>query len=362
MTEALASLSAPVRETKLSNGLKVLIQPVHTAPVVSFMVWYKVGSRNENAGITGISHLLEHMMFKGTPRYAKGEIARTLQRHGASFNAGTSLDYTCYYEVLAKDRLEIAMDIEADRMVNASIPDEEHRLEMTVVRSELERNEDNPHRALYQETFAQAFQAHPYHWPTIGWRTDVEQITTGQIRDYYRLHYMPNNAIAVVVGDVAEDQALALVEKHFGAIPSGPEPPPMRIVEPPQQGERRFKLRKPGDTPYLMVSWRNPELVHRDNYALDVLSMILGHGRTSRLYRALVEGTVATEVDASNETARDPFLLVEVEASAHVLDASGAHPAGAARDRRLPLHLGLRLSPERLRLRTVKRGAEGGFS
>jgi len=310
MTEALASLSAPVRETKLSNGLKVLIQPVHTAPVVSFMVWYKVGSRNENAGITGISHLLEHMMFKGTPRYAKGEIARTLQRHGASFNAGTSLDYTCYYEVLAKDRLEIAMDIEADRMVNASIPDEEHRLEMTVVRSELERNEDNPHRALYQETFAQAFQAHPYHWPTIGWRTDVEQITTGQIRDYYRLHYMPNNAIAVVVGDVAEDQALALVEKHFGAIPSGPEPPPMRIVEPPQQGERRFKLRKPGDTPYLMVSWRNPELVHRDNYALDVLSMILGHGRTSRLYRALVEGTVATEVDASNETARDPFLLV----------------------------------------------------
>jgi zinc protease len=310
MTEALASLSAPVRETMLSNGLKVLIQPVHTAPVVSFMVWYKVGSRNENAGITGISHLLEHMMFKGTPRYAKGEIARTLQRHGASFNAGTSLDYTCYYEVLAKDRLEIAMDIEADRMVNASIPDEEHRLEMTVVRSELERNEDNPHRALYQETFAQAFQAHPYHWPTIGWRTDVEQITTGQIRDYYRLHYMPNNAIAVVVGDVAEDQALALVEKHFGAIPAGPEPPPMRIVEPPQQGERRFKLRKPGDTPYLMVSWRNPELVHRDNYALDVLSMILGHGRTSRLYRALVEGTVATEVDASNETARDPFLLI----------------------------------------------------
>jgi zinc protease len=310
MTEALAALAAPVRETTLPNGLKVLVQPVHTAPVVSFMVWYKVGSRNENVGITGISHLLEHMMFKGTPRYAKGEIARTLQLHGASFNAGTSLDYTCYYEVLAKDRLEIAMDIEADRMVNASIPEEEHRLEMTVVRSELERNEDNPHRALYQETFAQAFQAHPYHWPTIGWLTDVEQITTEQIRDYYRLHYMPNNAIAVVVGDVAEDQALDLVEKHFGGIPKGAEPPPMKIVEPAQHGERRFRLQKPGDTRYLIVSWRNPALVHPDNYALDVLSMILGHGRTSRLYRALVEGKLATEVDASNETAHDPFLLI----------------------------------------------------
>ncbi|HEU5310150.1 MAG TPA: pitrilysin family protein [Candidatus Eisenbacteria bacterium] len=310
MTDTLTAFASPVRETKLSNGLTVLVQPVHTAPVVSFMVWYKVGSRNENAGITGISHLLEHMMFKGTPRYGKGEIARTLQRYGASFNAGTSLDYTCYYEVLAKDRLEIAMDIEADRMVNASIPEEEHRLEMTVVRSELERNEDNPHRALYQETFAQAFQAHPYHWPTIGWRTDVEQITTEEIRDYYRLHYVPNNAIAVVVGDVPAERALDLVEKHFGGIAMGPEPPPVRIVEAPQRGERRFKLRKPGDTRYLMVSWRNPALVHPDNYALDVLSMILGHGRTSRLYRALVEGQLATEVDAGNETARDPFLLI----------------------------------------------------
>ncbi|HET9251137.1 MAG TPA: pitrilysin family protein [Candidatus Eisenbacteria bacterium] len=310
MTDTLTAFASPVRETKLSNGLTVLVQPVHTAPVVSFMVWYKVGSRNENAGITGISHLLEHMMFKGTPRYGKGEIARTLQRHGASFNAGTSLDYTCYYEVLAKDRLEIAMDIEADRMVNASIPEEEHRLEMTVVRSELERNEDNPHRALYQETFAQAFQAHPYHWPTIGWRTDVEQITTEEIRDYYRTHYVPNNATVVVVGDVPADRALDLVERSFGGIPKGPEPPPMRIVEPPQRGERRFKLRKSGDTRYLMVSWRNPALVHPDNYALDVLSMILGHGRTSRLYRALVEGKLATEVDAGNETARDPFLLI----------------------------------------------------
>ena len=305
-----ATVQPPVHETTLSNGLKVLIQETHAAPVVSFMVWYKVGSRNESAGITGISHLLEHMMFKGTPTYGKGEIARILQRNGASFNAGTSLDYTNYFEVLASDRLDLAIQLEADRMHNALIPDEEHRLEMTVVRSELERNEDNPHRALYLQTFAQAFQAHPYHWPTIGWRTDVEQITTDQIRDYYRRYYVPNNATVVIVGDVDRAKVLASVEKAFGQIPKGPDPPEMRVVEPPQMGERRFKIRKPGDTRYLMVAWRNPAMTDPDTYPLDVLGMILGHGKTSRLYRGLVDGKLATDVDASNETARDPFLLI----------------------------------------------------
>ncbi len=330
MTGGTATLVShpPVHETILANGLKVLVQEVHTAPVVSFMVWYKVGSRNESAGITGISHLLEHMMFKGTPTYGKGEIARLLQRNGASFNAGTSLDYTNYFEVLASDRLEMAIQMEADRMRNALIPDEEHRLEMTVVRSELERNEDNPHRALYLETFAQAFKAHPYHWPTIGWRTDVEQITTDQIRDYYHSHYMPNNATVVVVGDIDPAKALALVEKYFGPIPRGTDPPPVNIVEPQQQGERRFKIRKPGDTRYLMVSWRNPAMTDPDTYALDVLGIILGHGKTSRLYRGLVEKKLATDVDASNETARDPFLMIvqATVAPGATLDSSGVGP------------------------------------
>jgi zinc protease len=309
-TARASAAHSPVFEKTLPNGLKVLIQEVHTAPVVSFMVWYRVGSRNESTGITGISHLLEHMMFKGTPTYGKGEIARVLQRNGASFNAGTSLDYTCYYEVLASDRLELAMKLEADRMVNATIPEDEHRLEMTVVRSELERNEDNPHRALYLETFSQAFQAHPYHWPTIGWRTDVEQIRTDQIRRYYKAHYVPNNAIVVVVGDVEKDQALRMVERWFGGIPRGAAPPETTIVEPAQKGERRFKLRKPGDTRYLMVAWKNPAIEDPDNYPLDVLGMILGHGKTSRLHRGLVEGKLATEAEANNETAKDPFLLI----------------------------------------------------
>ncbi len=299
-----------VFETVLGNGLKVLIQEAHVVPVVSFMVWYKVGSRNESAGITGISHLLEHMMFKGTPRYGKGEISRVLQRNGASFNAGTSIDYTNYYEVLASDRIELAMEIEADRMTNALIPEEEHRLEMTVVRSELERNEDNPHRALYTEMLAQAFKAHPYHWPTIGWRSDVEAIRTEQIRKYYKAHYMPNNATVVIVGDVERQKALALVEKHFGKIARGREPDPVVTIEPQQQGERRFKLQRPGDTRYLMVAYPIPALVHPDNYALDVLGIILGNGKTSRLYQALVEGGLATEAEAQNETARDPFLFI----------------------------------------------------
>jgi zinc protease len=301
---------APVTETTLENGLTVLIQEVHTAPVVAFMVWYKVGSRNETAGLTGISHLLEHMMFKGTPTYGKGEISKLLQKNGASFNAGTSLDYTCYFEVLASDRLELAMKIEADRMVNATIPEEEHRLEMTVVRSELERNEDNPHRALYLETFAQAFKAHPYHWPTIGWRTDVEQIRTEQIRDYYRTHYKPNNATVVVVGDVEREKALAMVRRHFGGIARSADPPPVLTVEPPQMGERRFKIRKPGDTRYLMVGYRNAALTDADTYALDVLGIVLGHGKTSRMYQSLVERKLATDADAANETGKDPLLLV----------------------------------------------------
>ena len=306
----------PVLETVLENGLKVLVQEIHTAPVVAFQVWYRVGSRNENVGTTGISHLLEHMMFKGTPGYAKGEIARTLQRIGAAFNASTSLDFTNYYEVLSSGRLELAMRLEADRMVNALIPEEEHRLEMTVVRSELERSEDNPRQALYTELFAQAFHAHPYHWPTIGWRADVEGITTQQIRDYYRTHYVPNNATVVVVGDVEPEAALALVRRHFGPIPRGSEPPPVRATEPRQQGERRFKIRRPGDTAYLMAGWKAPALSNPDAYALDALGMILGHGRTSRLHQALVEGQLATEVDAANEGLRDPFLLIALATAA----------------------------------------------
>ncbi len=345
-----------VFETTLENGLKVLIQEVRLAPVVSFAVWYRVGSRNESAGITGISHLLEHMMFKGTPRFGKGEIARTLQRIGASFNAGTSLDYTCYYETLKSDQLELAMEIESDRMVNATIPEEEHRLEMTVVRSELERNEDNPHRGIYQETFATAFQAHPYHWPTIGWRSDVEAITTEQIRRYYRAHYAPNNAIVVVVGDVDREEALKRVRHWFAGIPSSELPLAVTTTERPQQGERRFRLRKPGDIRLVIAAWRNPAMAHPDSHALDVLGLILGHGRTSRLHRALVETGLATEADAANESARDPFLVIAL--------ATAAPERSLAEVEAAMLHEVARLRTEpitEVELRRAKKQVEAGF-
>lgn len=354
--DADAGGEGPVFETTLDNGLRVLVREVHVAPVVSFAVWYRVGSRNESAGITGISHLLEHMMFKGTPTFGKGVIARSLQEIGASFNAGTSLDYTCYYETLKSDHLDLAMEIESDRMRHATISDEEHALEMTVVRSELERNEDHPHRALYQETFAAAFQAHPYHWPTIGWPSDVESIRTEQIRRYYRTFYVPNNAVVVLVGDVDRAAALERVRHWFAAVPRGPEPPAVTTVEPPQRGERRFRLRKPGDTRLVLAAWKNPALLHPDSHVLDVLGLVLGHGRTSRLHQRLVEGGLATEADASNETARDPFLFLAV--------------AEAAPDRSLSeVEAAMLEEVERLRrepvteaeLRRAKKQVEAGF-
>jgi zinc protease len=230
------AFGADVRETVLPNGLTVLIKPVRTAPVVSFSVWYRTGSRNEHTGITGVSHLLEHMLFKGTRHYQVGEISRTLSLNGAGFNASTYYDWTNYYETIAADRLELAMQIEADRMVNSRIDQADLDAEMTVVRSELEGGENNPGRLLWTAVTATAFQAHPYQWPVIGWRSDVENVPRDAIYRYYKTHYGPNNAVVVVVGDVDPDEALRLVEKHFGPIPPGAPPPPVYTTEPPQRG------------------------------------------------------------------------------------------------------------------------------
>src|SRR5688500_666575 len=213
-----ANITAGVRETVLPNGLKVVTKEVRSAPVVSFAVWYKVGSRNEHTGITGVSHLLEHLLFKGTKKYGLGEISRTLFVNGANFNASTYYDWTNYYATLASDRLELAMQIEADRMVNARIDKADLDSEMSVVRSELEGRENSPSTLLFQAVSAAAFQAHPYQWPVIGWRSDVEGVSRDAIYDYYKHHYGPNNATVVIVGDFETEKALALVNKHFGKL------------------------------------------------------------------------------------------------------------------------------------------------
>jgi zinc protease len=303
------ALTAGIGETVLPNGLRVLTKEVHSAPVVSFSVWYKVGSRNEHTGITGVSHLLEHMMFKGTQRYQVGEIPRTLFLNGAGFNASTYYDWTNYYETLASDRLELAIQIEADRMVNSRIDKADLDSEMTVVRSELEGGENNPGRLLWQAVAATAFMAHPYHWPVIGWRSDVENVPRDVLYRYYKNHYGPNNATAVIVGDFDTRRALELVRKHFGGLKPIPATARVYTVEPPQRGERRVIVGRSGSLPMVMVAYKAPAANHPDAYGLDVLAMVLGEGRTSRLYQGLVEKQIASGADAGIPSLRDPFLF-----------------------------------------------------
>lgn len=303
-----------ITEYKLNaNGLKVLLVPQPGAPVVAFMVVYLVGSRNEAVGHTGATHLLEHMLFKGTPTYNKQsgtQIAAVLQKQGAVFNADTWYDRTRYYEMLPSDQLELAIHLEADRMRNSFIADEDRQSEMTVVRNELERGENDPGRVLDQRIWATAFREHPYHHPTIGWRSDVEGIPTERLKEFYNVYYHPNNAVALLVGDFDEAQALDLIANHFGAFPASSQPiPPMYTVEPPQEGEQRIVLRRPGQLGIVEIAWRIPEAKHPDSVVLTLLDHILSAGVTSRLYQALVETELALDESAHASRFVDPGLF-----------------------------------------------------
>lgn len=298
-----------VQETMLPNGMKIITKEVHTAPVVSFMIWYKVGSRNEDLGKTGLSHLLEHMMFKGTKKYKKGEIDKLVQENGGISNAGTSKDFTNYYEILSSDKIELAMQIESDRMKNSLIDPKEFEAEKVVVLSELEGHENEPDSLIYYDIYAAAFKAHPYHWPTIGWKDDVKNLTRDDLYKYYKTYYVPNNATAVIVGDFDTEQVIKLMKKYFGRIPRGPEPPPVTAIEPVQSGERAITINKAGSTARIMIGYHTPAGDDPDIYALDILEMILSSGRSSRLYKALVDKQLATEVQAGSSTSKDPNLF-----------------------------------------------------
>ncbi|HJQ34028.1 MAG TPA: pitrilysin family protein [Pyrinomonadaceae bacterium] len=322
-----------VREFRLANGLKLLLAENRVAPVATFMVVYRVGSRNEAVGHTGATHLLEHMLFKGTPTFnkAKGtQVAATLQRIGADFNATTWYDRTNYFETVPSDALELAVHLEADRMRNSFIADEDRRAEMTVVRNELERGQNEPMLVLDEAVYAAAFREHPYHHPTIGWRADVENVPTARLKEFYDTFYHPNNATAMVVGDFDESEALTLVAKYFGAFPASPAPiPEVYTDEPRQEGERRLVVRRAGELPLVQVAFRAPaslgqdgvlsnaELAARaaappeenDIYALVVLAGLLSNGVTSRLYQALVETNLAVSADARVDQFRDPGLF-----------------------------------------------------
>ncbi len=303
------TMAGPVQELTLSNGLKVILKEDHAAPVVTWVVYYKVGSRNEVIGTTGSTHLLEHMLFKGTKTLGKGQVAQLLGRNGASFNASTWTDWTNYYETYSSDRLEMGLMIEAARMRDALILDSERQSEMTVVRNELERGESNPGRLLYQEVTSAAFKAHPYHHPVIGWRSDVEGVSTDDLKAFYDTFYHPNNAVAVLVGDFRTPEAVSMIQKHFEKIPAGPKAPELYTSEEPQVGERRVTLRRRGETNLVQMAFHTPSVQSKDIAPLLVLDHVLSSGVTDRLHQALVEKQLATGTYAYTGVQRDPSLF-----------------------------------------------------
>src|SRR5512135_1972814 len=314
-------MTSDIRETHLENGLTVLLSAVRTAPVATFWVWYRVGSRNEVAGITGISHWVEHMMFKGTPSLGKGEIMRLVNRNGGMDNAFTWTDFTAYFETLPSDRIDLALRIESDRMINSLFDPAEVASERTVIISEREGGENDPHFWLSEEVQATAFKIHPYHHDTIGWKVDLENITREQLYRHYKTYYAPNNAVVVAVGDFDADEMQSRVAEAFGKIPRGGEIPPMNSVEPPQEGERRVVVRRPGPTSYFHAMYHAPQASDRDFFPVFVLAGVLSGvggmsfsgggspGRSSRLYRALVEKELAADVECGFRATIDPGTI-----------------------------------------------------
>ncbi|HEY9765316.1 MAG TPA: pitrilysin family protein, partial [Chroococcales cyanobacterium] len=303
------TIMGAVESFTLPNGLKVLLKENHAAPVVTWAVTYKVGSRNEAVGCTGATHMLEHMMFKGTKSLGKGQIAQLLGRNGASFNASTGPDMTNYYETYSSDKLEMGIRLEADRMRNSLILDSERKSEMTVVRNEMEQQENNPSQALSLEFCSQAYKAHPYHHPTIGWRSDVEGMPTKRLKQFYDTFYHPNNAVAVLVGDFKTPEAMSLIEKYFGRIPAAQNIPQVYTREEAQEGRIRFAIHRRGETNLVRTGWHIPSCQSPDLAPLLVLENLLGLGKNSRLNKALVEKQLATGAWSYCGVQRDPSLF-----------------------------------------------------
>lgn len=298
-----------VEKLKLKNGLTVLLKQVDTAPVVTVYVGYKVGSKNEPIGKSGMSHLLEHMMFRGTDKYPKDALTAELSAMGASFNAYTHYDITCYFETVPSRYLEKALILESDRMVNAKLTQESLDQERPVVITELEGGLNSPVSVLYQEVAATMFRNHPYRWPIIGYKTDVESITGEDLMNYYKTYYTPSNAVLVVAGDFRRDEALRLIEKYFGPLPAAKAPEKLSVKEDPQTVEKAISVKNSGKTPIVLKTWHAPSFHEKDYYSLNVLSEVLGGGKSSRLYKALVSSGVAAEVSSFIWEMDDPGMF-----------------------------------------------------
>jgi zinc protease len=279
-----------VLEATLDNGLRVLLLEDHRSPIAAFQVWYRVGSRNETPGATGIAHFLEHMMFKGTPRHGRGYLSRFVEQHGGYDNAFTGHDGTSYVTEITADRVDELIELEADRMRNVLLDPGDIESERQVVMEERRtRTEDDPGGQLAEETSAIAFRAHPYGAPVIGRMVDLERLTREEITAFYRTYYAPNNAIVVAAGDFDARRVLATIERTFGAIPRGLDPPKVLAVEPPQAGGRRVTVTRDARLPLVHVAYHVPNFRSEDAPALELLSNVLSGGRASRLYRNLIQ-------------------------------------------------------------------------
>lgn len=307
-----ALAAAPVRESVteevLANGLKVIMLENHKAPVVTFQVWYRVGSRNEPWRRTGMSHVLEHMMFKGTPAVSGGDFSRIVQENGGNYNAFTSTDYTAYFETMSADRIGIAIGLEADRMRNLVLRQEDFRTERMVVMEERrQRTDDNPKAYMVEQLHAAAFVEQPYHWPIIGWMSDLGSLTLEDLRAYYERFYSPANAFLVVVGDFRKGEMLKKITDAFGQLPAATPPERVQYIDPPQAGERRVVVRKEAKLPAVIHAYKVPNIRDKDSFTLDVIEGLLSGGKSSRLYRRLVrEDRIALSAEAAN-----PLLSVD---------------------------------------------------
>jgi zinc protease len=302
-----------VVEHKLANGLQVLLLREPRAPIITLQVWYRVGSRNEALGKTGISHLVEHLMFKGTAKFGPKYFSREVQKVGGTDNAFTSRNYTAYFETGPKDQLRHWLEMEADRMRGTNVDEKTFETEKKVVVEERRlRTEDDPVNFMQEATVAATFDAHPYQWPIIGWLNDIESISLDDYRTYYHRYYLPNNCTLVVVGDIDPKEALTQIEATFGTLPAGPEPPKVTAKEPKQYGPRRVEVHREAQLPALLMNYHVPNWESPEAYPLELLARILSSGRSSRLYHNLVyQQKLALEAGADyNFDTADPFIFM----------------------------------------------------
>jgi zinc protease len=301
-----------IKEHRLKNGLKLLMNEDHSSPIISLQVWYKVGSRNERPGITGISHLFEHMMFKGSTNVKPEEHSRIIQQKGGTDNAFTTKDMTAYFENLPSSQLELAVRLESDRMSHLRLTSDTLESERQVVKEERRLRVDSSlFGKLNEGLYSTTFTAHPYRWPVIGWMSDIDAISLDDCKEFYSSHYAPNNATVIILGDIDPQKTISIVEKYFGHISPAPNPDEVIPTEVPQMHEKQKTLYVDAQFPWLAVAYHIPEAAHDDIPVLELIENILTEGRSSRLYRKIVsEDQSAFSVIASVDKNKDPGLFV----------------------------------------------------